>query len=149
MTTPLSSPPGGDRIAVIGLGYVGLPLAVALARRFDCIGIDIDSNRIAELKAGHDRTREVTPDTLADSGLCLSEWIEDAQDADIFIVTVPTPVDRANQPDLRPVLGATRAIAAIDRKNAGTILVYESTVYPGVTEDVCGPERGRDRKSGV
>src|SRR3546814_14287516 len=97
MTTPLSSPPGGDRIAVIGLGYVGLPLAVALARRFDCIGIDIDSNRIAELKAGHDRTREVTPDTLADSGLRLSEWIEDAQDADIFIVTVPTPVDRSEE----------------------------------------------------
>ena len=143
MTTPLSSPPGGERIAVIGLGYVGLPLAVALARRFDCIGIDIDSSRIAELKAGHDRTREVTPDTLAESGLRLSECIEDAQDADIFIVTVPTPVDSANQPDLRPMLGATRAIAAILKRNAGTILVYESTVYPGVTEDVCGPELER------
>src|SRR3546814_13704063 len=82
MTTPLSSPPGGDRIAVIGLGYVGLPLAVALARRFDCIGIDIDSNRIAALKAGHDRPREGTPDPRADSGLRHSEWIEAAPDAD-------------------------------------------------------------------
>src|SRR3546814_18615014 len=143
MTTPLSSPPGGDRIAVIGLGYVGLPLAVALARRFDCIGIDIDSNRIAELKAGHDRTREVTPDTLADSGLRLSECIEDAQDADIFIATVPTPVDRATQPDLRPGRGANRAIAAIRKRNAGTILVSESTGYSRVPYDVCGPESER------
>lgn len=129
-----------NRIAVIGLGYVGLPLAVALAKKFDCVGIDIDESRIAELKVGHDCTREIEPERLRASTLELSRNIEDARGAGVFIVTVPTPVDAANQPDLTPVMGATRALAGVLEKGAGTIIVYESTVYPGVTEDICGPE---------
>jgi UDP-N-acetyl-D-galactosamine dehydrogenase len=135
--------PATERIAVIGLGYVGLPLAVALARHFDCIGIDIDPARIAELRSGHDRTGEISRDALAGSRMRLSEFIEDARGSTTFIVTVPTPVDAANQPDLRPVLGATRAIAGVLERDAGAIVVYESTVYPGVTEDLCGPELER------
>ncbi len=131
------------RVAVIGLGYVGLPLAVALARSFDCIGVDINAQRVAELVGGHDRTHEVDAPTLAASKLAYSTDIADARGAKIFIVTVPTPVDAANQPDLRPVMGATRAIAGVLEAGAGTIIVYESTVYPGVTEEICGPELER------
>ncbi len=139
-------------VAVIGLGYVGLPLAVALARHFPVIGIDINAQRVAELKAGRDRTGEVEPERLAASSLRYATDIAEARGSAIFIVTVPTPVDQANQPDLGPVLGATRAIATVLADSPGAIIVYESTVYPGVTEDVCGPElerltglvRGRD-----
>ena len=132
-----------SRVAVIGLGYVGLPLAVALARSFDVIGVDINAGRVAELRAGHDRTHEVDGPVLAASNLGYSTDIADARGAAIFIVTVPTPVDAANQPDLRPVMGATRAIAGVLEASPGAIIVYESTVYPGVTEDVCGPELER------
>ena len=127
------------RVAVIGLGYVGLPLAVALARHFNVIGVDINAERVAELKAGEDRTGEVEPDRLAASTLAYATDIAEAAGSAIFIVTVPTPVDQANQPDLRPVLGATRAIAGILPQSPGAIIVYESTVYPGLTEDFCGP----------
>lgn len=130
-------------VAVIGLGYVGLPLAVALARAFPTIGVDVDVRRIDEIRRHHDRTNELTPETLASSSLRLTTDIAEARDADIIIVTVPTPVDAGNQPDLRPVMGATTAIASVLRAGAGTIVVYESTVYPGVTEDVCGPELER------
>ncbi len=129
-----------DRIAVIGLGYVGLPLAVALARSFDCVGIDIDPTRIAELKDGHDRTREIDRERLTSSRLRLSQHIDDSRGASVYIVTVPTPVDVANQPDLGPLMGATRALAGVLEKGSGAIVVYESTVYPGVTEDICRPE---------
>jgi len=132
-----------SRVAVIGLGYVGLPLAVALARSFDTIGVDINADRVAELQAGYDRTREVDNAGLAASKLHYSTDIADARGAAVFIVTVPTPVDSANQPDLRPVMGATRAIAGVLEAGAGTIIVYESTVYPGVTEELCGPELER------
>ena len=132
-----------SRVAVIGLGYVGLPLAVALARSFDVAGIDINAERVAELRAGHDRTHEVDGPVLAASKLTCSTDIADARGAAIFIVTVPTPVDAANQPDLSPVMGATRAIAGVLEASPGAIVVYESTVYPGVTEDVCGPELER------
>ncbi|MFN3287252.1 MAG: nucleotide sugar dehydrogenase [Sphingomonadaceae bacterium] len=143
---------GDTRVAVVGLGYVGLPLAVALARHFPVIGIDINADRIAELKAGRDRTGEVEPDRLAASTLRYATDMDAARGSDVFIVTVPTPVDQANQPDLGPVLGATRAIAGVLADSPGAIIVYESTVYPGVTEEVCGPElerlsglaRGRD-----
>jgi len=130
----------GSRVAVVGLGYVGLPLAVALARHFATHGIDIDAQRVDELRSGHDRTNELTAEILDGSALELSTDIEAAADADIFIVTVPTPVDHANRPDLRPVMSATRSIAKILKPGRGTIIVYESTVYPGVTEDLCGPE---------
>ena len=143
------------KIVVIGLGYVGLPVAVALARNYTVIGFDVDVGRIAELRAGHDRTREIDGEALAASRLALSEDPADCRGADIYIVTVPTPVDDANQPDLGAVLSATRMIAgAIDPARRPTI-IYESTVYPGVTEEICGGEleqagfqRGRDFRLG-
>jgi UDP-N-acetyl-D-galactosamine dehydrogenase len=139
-------------IVVIGLGYVGLPLAVALARSFRVTGLDIDESRIAELKQGIDRTREVEAGALAASTLAVTADSAAAAGADLYIVTVPTPVDAQCRPDLRPVESATRAVAGmIDAARTPTI-VYESTVYPGVTEDLCGPlieqvsglKRGRD-----
>ena len=130
-------------IGVVGLGYVGLPLAVAVARQRPTIGIDIDAGRIAELRKGIDRTGEVDPEALAAAHLTLSNDMTDAKQCTTIIVTVPTPVDSTNQPDLGPILSATRAIAAILRPGAGTLIVYESTVYPGVTEEVCGPELER------
>jgi UDP-N-acetyl-D-glucosamine/UDP-N-acetyl-D-galactosamine dehydrogenase len=129
-----------SRIAVVGLGYVGLPLAVALARHFPTVGVDIDTGRVNELLSGHDRTNEIDAPTLGASTLQLTTDIEAGGDADVIIVTVPTPVDHANRPDLGPVMSATRAVAKILKPGKGTIIVYESTVYPGVTEDICGPE---------
>lgn len=130
----------GCRVAVIGLGYVGLPLAAALARHFPTVGVDIDQGRVDELRLGHDRTNELSSEVLAASALKLSTNIQDAADADVMIVTVPTPVDHANRPDLGPVISATRSLSTILKPGRGTIIVYESTVYPGVTEDLCGPE---------
>ena len=128
------------RIAVIGLGYVGLPLAVALAEHFEVTGFDIDPDRIAELRSGRDRTREVDLPRLQASSIVFSADRETIRAADIYIVTVPTPVDAHNLPDLGPVLGATRTVADVISPGRETIVVYESTVYPGVTEDICGPE---------
>ena len=147
------SPP---RIVIVGLGYVGLPLAVALARKFDVTGIDKDSTRIAELRDGHDRTREVDEDTLRSSSLKLADEAEQCRGADVYIVTVPTPVDSHNRPDLGAVMSATRTIAGLIDPARRPTIVYESTVYPGVTEDLCGPEierlaglqRGRDFRLG-
>ena len=127
-------------VAVIGLGYVGLPLAIALADHGPTIGLDIDQVRVAQLKAGHDRTREVEPERLLASSLSVTDDPKDARHADIFIVTVPTPVDSSNQPDLRPLMSATRTVAGLLDAGRPAIIVYESTVYPGVTEDICGPE---------
>ena len=144
------------RIIVVGLGYVGLPLAVALARKFEVIGFDVDSERIAQLRSGHDRTREVDGEELERASLAFTDSSEDCRGADIYIVTVPTPVDRDNRPDLGAVLAATRMIAAaVDPARRPTI-IYESTVYPGVTEEICGAElersgnlrRGRDFRLG-
>jgi UDP-N-acetyl-D-galactosamine dehydrogenase len=144
------------KIIVVGLGYVGLPVAVALARRFEVVGFDIDASRIGELREHHDRTREIDREELERSSLVLTESPDDCGAADIYIVTVPTPVDEANQPDLTAVLSATRMIAgAIDPARRPTI-IYESTVYPGVTEEICGGElenigkfqRGRDFRLG-
>ncbi|HEY0312471.1 MAG TPA: nucleotide sugar dehydrogenase [Allosphingosinicella sp.] len=141
-----------EKVVVLGLGYVGLPLAVALAKKFDVTGLDIDTRRVEELQAGTDRTREVEPEALKASTLALTSTPDDCRGADIYIVTVPTPVDGDNQPDLRPVVGATRSLAALLDPARKPIVVYESTVYPGVTEEVCGPlieevsglERGKD-----
>src|SRR6478672_9852150 len=144
------------RIVVIGLGYVGLPLAVALARKFETTGFDVDQGRIGELGRGHDRTREIDEAALRASPMKLTAEAQDCAGADVYIVTVPTPVDAANRPDLSAVIAATRMIAGvIDPKRRPTI-VYESTVYPGVTEEICGPEieragglkRGRDFRLG-
>ena len=140
------------RIVVVGLGYVGLPLAVALAKQFAVTGLDIDTRRIGELMNGHDRTREIEPERLGASSIALTSDPEAARGADLYIVTVPTPVDRTNRPDLTAVTSATRTVAELLEPGRGTIIVYESTVYPGVTEEVCGPlieqltglRRGRD-----
>ena len=116
----------GDRIVVVGLGYVGLPLAVTLARSFDTIGFDIDPKRIEELRGGTDRTGEIDRSELKSSTLKLSAEPQDCADADVYIVTVPTPVDSANRPDLGAVLSATRMIAGlIDPERCPTI-VYEN-----------------------
>ena len=130
----------GDRIVVVGLGYVGLPLAVTLARSFDTIGFDIDPKRIEELRGGTDRTGEIDRSELQSSTLKLSAEPQDCAGADVYIVTVPTPVDSANRPDLGAVLSATRMIAGLIDPERRPTIVYESTVYPGVTEEVCGPE---------
>ncbi|MGE0748830.1 MAG: nucleotide sugar dehydrogenase, partial [Rhodospirillales bacterium] len=130
--------PDGMRIAVVGLGYVGLPLAVALARKFPVTGFDIDTRRIAELKDGHDRTREIEGDALAACGARFTASAEDIRDFPVYIVTVPTPVDDAKKPDLGAVKAASRSVGKVMGK--GAIVVFESTVYPGVTEDVAGPE---------
>jgi UDP-N-acetyl-D-glucosamine/UDP-N-acetyl-D-galactosamine dehydrogenase len=132
MSTPSS------RIAVIGLGYVGLPLAVAIARHFPTIGFDIDQGRITELHKGFDRTGEVEASRLRASTMRLSAKADDIAGQDVYIVTVPTPVDSDNRPDLKPVLSACRSVGQAMRK--GAVVVFESTVYPGVTEDICGPE---------
>jgi UDP-N-acetyl-D-galactosamine dehydrogenase len=126
------------KIAVIGLGYVGLPLAVHLATHFSVTGLDINATRIAELKDGHDRTREIMPDQLRATSMAFTDNAEDIRGYDIYIVTVPTPVDAANAPDLAAVRGASTMVGRVLAK--GAIVVYESTVYPGVTEDVAGPE---------
>jgi UDP-N-acetyl-D-galactosamine dehydrogenase len=128
-----------QRIVVIGLGYVGLPLAVALAKSFDVIGLDIDRRRVDELREGLDRTNEVDSKVLAASSLAVTGRLSDCTGADIYIVTVPTPVDEQKRPDLRPVIGATESVAAMLDPAKKPVIVYESTVYPGVTEDICGP----------
>jgi len=128
-----------EHVVVVGLGYVGLPLAAALAKSFDVTGLDIDRRRVEELRGGHDRTRELEPEALAASTLKLTSDPADCAGADIYIVTVPTPVDASNQPDLRPVIGATESIARLLDPARKPIVVYESTVYPGVTDNICGP----------
>jgi UDP-N-acetyl-D-galactosamine dehydrogenase len=132
-----------QKVVVVGLGYVGLPLAVSLAKHFPTIGFDIDRERIRELNEGHDRTREIDGPALKASTLALTADHGDATDGDVYIVTVPTPVDDANRPDLRPVMSATRTVGQMLQAGKGSIVVYESTVYPGVTEDICGPELER------
>ena len=127
-------------IGIIGLGYVGLPLAVAFSKKHNVVGVDISQQRIDELKNGDDQTNEIqTSDLLnaIDNGFSLTSQIEDAKDCNTFIVTVPTPVNSSKQPDLQPVISATKAVATVLKK--GDTVVYESTVYPGVTEEVCVP----------
>lgn len=132
----MGTPP---RIVVIGLGYVGLPLAVALAQRFETTGLDIDSGRIAELQRWHDRTNEMSVEQLAETTLRLTSDPASIEPADIYIVTVPTPVDATNRPDLSIVERASRMVGAMLDGRRRPIICYESTVYPGVTEDLCGP----------
>src|SRR5687767_4136036 len=132
--------PNKPKIAVIGLGYVGLPVAIALARHFPVTGFDIDRGRVSELKAGHDRTNEVSERNLQSSELVLSSDAEECRGANIYIVTVPTPVDPQNRPDLSALVAATRMIARLIDPGRRPTIVYESTVYPGVTENICGAE---------
>jgi UDP-N-acetyl-D-galactosamine dehydrogenase len=125
-------------IAVIGLGYVGLPLAIALSRHFAVKGYDANARRMEELAAGHDRTSEVADELLRASRLELVQDVAALRGSEIFIVTVPTPVTDNNLPDLESVRAACRMLGGIIGK--GAIIVLESTVYPGVTEEICGPE---------
>ncbi|WP_371225139.1 nucleotide sugar dehydrogenase [Roseovarius sp. 2305UL8-3] len=126
-------------IAILGLGYVGLPLALALGRAGrDVIGFDLDGGHIAALKAGHDRNGEVSEASLAETSLTFSADPADLAAADVFIIAVPTPITDARKPDLDPVRGACRMIGPHLRP--GALVILESTVYPGVTEEVCGPE---------
>jgi UDP-N-acetyl-D-galactosamine dehydrogenase len=127
-----------EKIAVIGLGYVGLPVAVALAGRYaDVIGFDINEIRVAALQRGEDATREISAGRLRDSTLRLTSRIEDLSDRTVFIVAVPTPIDKNRQPDLRPLISASRTVGQV--LQPGAVVVYESTVFPGVTEEICGP----------
>ena len=138
------------KICVIGLGYVGLPLAVEFAKKYQTVGLDINSQRISELLNFKDRTLEVQEDELSavvkgsklqlsesDTGLLCSDDISDISDCNIFIVTVPTPTDKHNRPDLTPLQKASETVGKVLKKN--DIVIYESTVYPGVTEEECVP----------
>jgi UDP-N-acetyl-D-glucosamine/UDP-N-acetyl-D-galactosamine dehydrogenase len=124
--------------AVVGLGYVGLPVALALARAFAPVwGFDVSERRIAELGEGRDRTREVSPSELKSSTLLLTHRADDLAGASCFIVTVPTPIDDERRPDLRAITAACTLIGPVLRP--GAVVVFESTVYPGLTRDICGP----------
>ncbi len=126
------------RIAVIGLGYVGLPLAIGLSRHFTVTGYDKNKERVEQLGKGIDDTGEVAEDTISKASLGLSSDCESISGIDIYIVTVPTPVDKENQPDLSAIRNACKVVGKQLEK--GAVVVFESTVYPGVTEDICGPE---------
>lgn len=127
-----------EKIAVIGLGYVGLPVAVALAEAYEnVIGFDVSTRRVAALKEGHDWTHEINDERLAKSGLLISSSPEDLRGRSFYIVTVPTPIDDALKPDLSPIESACRQLGQVIEP--GCVIVFESTVYPGVTEDICGP----------
>ncbi|MNQ33458.1 UDP-N-acetyl-D-glucosamine 6-dehydrogenase [compost metagenome] len=134
------------KIAIIGLGYVGLPLARLFATKYSVIGFDINKERIASLNEGHDSTREVEDDVLKavlvdkssdKNGLYCTNEIEVLKESDVFIITVPTPVDKNNRPDLTPLYRASETVGSVLKK--GDIVIYESTVYPGVTEEECVP----------
>jgi UDP-N-acetyl-D-glucosamine/UDP-N-acetyl-D-galactosamine dehydrogenase len=138
------------RIAVIGLGYVGLPLAVEFGKKRSVLGFDINPARIAELQSGQDGTLEVSPEDLkAASGLTYSSNTEDLKDCQVFIVTVPTPVDQANRPDMTPLVKASETVGKV--MSQGSVVIYESTVYPGATEEICVPvlERMSGKKFNV
>jgi UDP-N-acetyl-D-galactosamine dehydrogenase len=128
---------GDEKIAVIGLGYVGLPLALALARHYPVIGYDISTARVADLQGGVDRSGEVEAATLRASTMTFSADAGDLKDAGIYIVTVPTPVDAENKPDLGALTAACGMLGRVLKK--GDVVVFESTVYPGITENFCGP----------
>jgi UDP-N-acetyl-D-galactosamine dehydrogenase len=126
------------KIGIIGLGYVGLPLAVEFGKRFDTVGLDINAQRVEELKAGIDRSLETeTSELEAASRLSYTTRAEDLSDCNVFIVTVPTPIDEHKRPDLTPLVKASETVGRVLSK--GDIVVYESTVYPGATEEVCVP----------
>jgi len=126
------------RIGIVGLGYVGLPLAVEFGKHFDTTGFDVNAERIRELKAGRDRTLETTRQELrAATGLKFTTQLKDLRRCRIFIVTVPTPIDEYKRPDLTPLVGASHTVGEVLKK--GDVVVYESTVYPGCTEEICVP----------
>lgn len=132
------------KIGIIGLGYVGLPLAVEMAKKFDVIGFDINKKRIAELSQGMDNTLEIESDALLQvlnsndgKGMRLTDDITALKSSNVYIVTVPTPIDKYNKPDFKPLISASETVGKV--LNPGDIVVYESTVYPGATEEICIP----------
>ena len=126
------------RIAIVGLGYVGLPLAVEFGKKYDTVGFDIREARVEELRAGKDSTLEVDAEELRSSErLRYSHALDDLRDRNVYIVTVPTPIDAAKRPDLGPLIKASQMLASVLKR--GDVVVYESTVYPGCTEEVCVP----------
>ncbi len=126
------------RVGIIGLGYVGLPLAVEFGKQFDTVGFDINPARIDELRAGRDSTLEVEPEELKQADrLRYTTELDDLRDRNVYIVTVPTPIDEARQPDLRPLESASRTVGRV--LGRGDVVIYESTVFPGATEEVCVP----------
>jgi len=137
------------KVAVVGLGYVGLPLAVALARKHDVVGFDVSKTRVAALREGADSTNEVSAEELGSVRFTITDEPEALGGAEIFIVTVPTPIDEANRPDFGAMLNACAIVGPALSK--GSIVVFESTVYPGVTEEVCAPalERASGLKAGA
>lgn len=139
-----------ERIGIIGLGYVGLPVALAFARKFPgAVGFDLHVEKVEELKRGHDRNHEQAPEVLRETTLKMTSDPADLKGCTFFVVAVPTPVDKNNVPDLGPVERASETVGHALGK--GAVVVYESTVYPGVTEDVCGPilERSSGLKRGA
>ncbi len=129
------------KICIIGLGYVGLPLAHAFSSKFEVVGFDINTLRVEELNNGFDRTLELTKNEVKQSlknGMIFSTNLDDIKDCNIYIVTVPTPIDSSNRPDLTPLVKSSQMIGKVLKKD--DIVIYESTVYPGVTEEVCVPE---------
>ena len=129
-----------DKICIIGLGYVGLPLAHAFSKKFPVIGLDINKDRIDELNNCFDRTLELSEEQIQDAlnnGTIFTNNIDSCKTCNIYIVTVPTPIDKSNKPDLTPIIKSTQAIGEILKQD--DIVIYESTVYPGVTEDICVP----------
>ncbi|MBK6726644.1 MAG: nucleotide sugar dehydrogenase [Xanthomonadales bacterium] len=140
------SPAPEHRIAIIGLGYVGLPLATEFGKRFDTLGFDIDAQRIEELCRGHDRTGELETDQInAAARLRFRDDAAALADCNTFVVTVPTPIDAHKRPDFTPLIRASRMIGAVLQR--GQLVIYESTVYPGATEEICVPEL--ERASGL
>ncbi len=135
------------KISIVGLGYVGLPLAVAFAKKYKVIGFDINNNRIKELENNYDRTLEVSEEDLKSvkENIKYTSNLQDLKEASIHIVTVPTPIDKHKNPDLTPLIMASRSVGRILKQ--GDIVIYESTVYPGCTEEVCVPEL--ERESGL
>lgn len=139
----------GTKIAIIGLGYVGLPLAVEFARYFEVIGFDINSTRIDQLSAFLDKTKQLSEQELRDSKVHFTVDVKSISEANVFIITVPTPIDNNKQPDLSALLEASETVASVLKK--GDIVIYESTVYPGCTEEECVPvlERSSGLKANV
>ena len=136
------------KICIIGLGYVGLPLAHAFSKKYQVVGFDINKPRVDELNSGYDRTLELSSEEVKESitnGMIYSTSMDDIKDCNIYIVTVPTPIDSSNRPDLTPLIKSSQTIGKVLKKD--DIVIYESTVYPGVTEEVCVPQL--ERESGM
>ena len=130
-----------QKIAVVGLGYVGLPLAIEFAKKYQTVGFDINANRVKELNNYFDRTKEVETfilkESIEDKKITITTDLNEIASCNFFIITVPTPTDKNNRPDLRPMISASKMIGSVLKKD--DIVVFESTVYPGVTEDICAP----------